>query len=31
MKSINHALNHEEIKKGPQRIAKIKPFMNKYN
>ena len=24
-------LNHEEIKKDPQRITKIKPFMNKYN
>ena len=25
------ALNHEEIKKDPQRITKIKPFINKYN
>ena len=24
-------LNHEEIKKDPQRITKIKPFINKYN
>ena len=24
-------LNHEEIKKDPQRIAKRKPFTNKYN
>ena len=24
-------LNHEEIKKGLQRITKIKPFVNKYN
>ena len=24
-------LNHEEIKKDPQRITKIKPFKNKYN
>ena len=24
-------LNREEIKKGPQRISKIKPFINKYN
>ena len=24
-------LNHEEIKKDPQRITKIKPFMNKCN
>ena len=25
------ALNHEEIKKYPQRITKIKPFIDKYN
>ena len=25
------ALNHEEIKKDPQRIIKNKPFINKYN
>ena len=25
------ALNHEEIKKDPQRITKNKPFINKYN
>ena len=24
-------LNHEEIKKDPQRISKIKPFIDKYN
>ena len=24
-------LNHEEIKKDPQRIAKIKSFINKYD
>ena len=24
-------LNHEEIKKDPQRITKIKPVINKYN
>ena len=24
-------LNHEEIKKDPQRITKIKPFIKKYN
>ena len=24
-------LNHEKIKKDPQRITKIKPFINKYN
>ena len=25
------ALNHEKIKRDPQRIPKIKPFINKYN
>ena len=25
------ALNLEEIKRDPQRISKLKPFMNKYN
>ena len=25
------AFNHEKIKKDPQRITKIKPFINKYN
>ena len=25
------ALNHEQIKKDPQRITKIKPFINQYN
>ena len=29
--AVTVALNHEEIKKDPQRITKIKPFMNKYN
>ena len=24
-------LNHEETRIGPKRIAKIKPFINKYN
>ena len=24
-------LNYEEIEKDPQRITKIKPFINKYN
>ena len=28
---ITTTLNHEEIKKDPQRITKIKPFINKYN
>ena len=28
--SCNSVLNHEEIKKDPQRITKIKPFINKY-
>ena len=25
------ALNYEEIKRDPQRVSKVKPFMNKYN
>ena len=25
------ALNHEQIKRDPQRISRIKPFINKYN
>ena len=25
------ALNHEEIKEDPQKITKIKSFINKYN
>ena len=29
--TVTIALNHEEIKKDPQRITKIKPFINKYN
>ena len=29
--SVTVALNHEEIKKDPQRIRKIKPFINKHN
>ena len=29
--AVTVALNHEEIKKDPQRITKIKPFRNKYN
>ena len=29
--AVTVALNHEEIKKDPQRITKIKPFINKYN
>ena len=28
--SCNSVLNYEEIKKDPQRITKIKPFINKY-
>ena len=28
--AVTVALNHEEIKKDPQRITKIKPFINKY-
>ena len=29
--AVTVALNYEEIKKDPQRITKIKPFINKYN
>ena len=29
--AVTVALNHEEIKKDPQRITKIKPSRNKYN
>ena len=29
--AVTVALNHEEIKKDPQRISKIKPFIDKYN
>ena len=29
--AVTVALNYEEIKKGPQRITKTKPFLNKYN
>ena len=29
--AVTVVLNHEEIKKNPQRITKIKPFINKYN
>ena len=29
--AVTVALNHEEIKKYPQRTIKIKPFINKYN
>ena len=29
--TVTVALNYEEIRKDPQRIAKIKPFINKYN
>ena len=28
---VTVALNHDEIKKDPQRITKIKSFINKYN
>ena len=27
----NCCINHEEIKRDPQRMVKIKPFINKYN
>ena len=29
--AITVALNHEQIKKDPQRITKIKPFIDQYN
>ena len=29
--AVTVALNYEEIKKEPQNIKKIKPFVNKYN
>ena len=29
--NIKVALNHEQIKKDPQRITKIKPFIDQYN
>ena len=29
--TVTVALNHEEIKNNPQRITKIKPFLNEYN
>ena len=28
---VTAALNHEETQKDPQRIAKVKPFIDKYN
>ena len=28
---VTVALNYEEIKKDPQKMTKIKPFINKYN
>ena len=31
MFSVTVKLNYEEIKKDPQGITKIKPFINKYN
>ena len=30
MRSKSH-LNHEKVKRDPQRMTKIKPFINKYN
>ena len=29
--TVTVALNHEEIEKHPERITKIKSFINKYN
>ena len=31
LKALTVALNHEKIGKNPQRISKIKPFINQYN
>ena len=28
--TVTVALNHEQLKKDPQRVAKIKPFIDKY-
>ena len=29
--AVTVALNYEEVENDPQRITKIKPFINKYN
>ena len=29
--AVTVALNHQNIKKNPERITKIKPFINKYD
>ena len=29
--AVTVALNHDKINKGPQRVSKIKPFINQYN
>ena len=29
--AVTVALNHEQIKNNPERISKIKPFINQYN
>ena len=29
--AVTVRLNHEEMKKDPPRVTKIKPFINKYN
>ena len=29
--AVTVRLNYEEIRRGPQRITKNKPFINKYN
>ena len=29
--ALTVALNHEQVKKDPQRITKVKPFIDKYS
>ena len=29
--ALDHALNYQTIEKDPQRISKLKPYINKYN
>ena len=29
--ALNDALNHQNIEKDPQRISKLKPYINRYN
>ena len=30
-KALDDALNHQTLEKDPQRISKVKPYINKYN